>query len=410
MADQLQYWAGIDWGTERHASCIVDQKGGVIAERFFQHSAEGLAELSEWLRQTTGVLASKIGVAIEIPRGAIVETLVEQGFSVFAINPKQLDRFRDRHTMAGAKDDRRDALVLADSLRTDQGSFRRLRLDTSQTILLREWSRISAELKQEFRRLANQLRDTILRISPHLLSLAPAADEAWWLELLGEAPSFERLQRLSHAKVARILKDHRIRRHTSEDVVACLRQPALPVAPGVSRAVWDHVRLLLPRLRLVCRQLQETEAQLLGLLEPEEAEAEPGQSGQHRDAEIILSLPGVGVVVAATMLAEASQALAERDYHSLRALCGTAPVTRQSGKRRLVGMRRACNHRLRDAAYHMARAAVRHDPLVKAYYHQLRAKGHGFARALRSVADRQLRIMVAMLNTGTTYQRPAQAA
>lgn len=409
MINGLEFLAGIDWGTERHAVCVVDLKGKVVSQRFVPHSADGLAELATWLKTVTARSPEEIGVAIEVPRGAIVEALIEQGFNVFALNPKQLDRFRDRHSPAGAKDDRLDALVLADSLRTDQERFRHIRLDQPETVQLRELTRISGELKQDMRRFANQLREQILRIAPHLLELAPAANEAWFWALLAEAPSFERLQQMSHAKVSRLLNDYRIRRHDSDKAVAVLRQSALPVAPGVIPAVWDHIKMLIPRLKLVQGQLHDTEERISTLLLPETPEGvEPGQLQQHRDAEIILSLPGVGVFVAATMLAEASQAIADRDYHALRSSCGVAPVTRQTGKRKpQVSMRRACNHRLREAVYHMARTAMQHDPVVRAYYAQLRERGHGFARALRSVADRQLRIMVAMLQAGSTYKRPS---
>src|SRR5688572_24301900 len=102
------------------------------------HDGASLAQLATWLWALCEGQPQRVAVSIEVPRGAIVEGLIERGFHVFAINPKQLVRFRDRHSMAGAKDDRRDAFVLADSLRTDQPRFNRLRLDHPQLIVLRE--------------------------------------------------------------------------------------------------------------------------------------------------------------------------------------------------------------------------------------------------------------------------------
>ena len=122
-----------------------------------------------------GISADRIAVAIERPDGAIVEGLLQHGFQVFAVNPKQLDRFRDRHTVAGAKDDRRDALVAADALRTDPAAFRCLRAEDPRLVQLRELSRLHDELDQELGRLANRLREQLLRFYPELLQLCPAS-------------------------------------------------------------------------------------------------------------------------------------------------------------------------------------------------------------------------------------------
>ncbi|OGK87417.1 MAG: hypothetical protein A2W08_07765 [Candidatus Rokubacteria bacterium RBG_16_73_20] len=123
---------------------------------------------------------------------------------------------------------------------------------------------------------------------------------------------------------------------------------------------------------------------------------------EHRDVTILRSLPGVGRVVAATMLAEASRPLAARDYQTLRAHAGAAPVTRQSGKSRIVSMRRACNRRLRSAIFHWARNSIRLDAHSRAHYQRLRTR-HGHARALRGVADRLLGVLITMLRTRTLY-------
>ena len=105
----------------------------------------------------------------------------------------------------------------------------------------------------------------------------------------------------------------------------------------------------------------------------------------------------------ATLLAEAFEALQRRDYHALRCLCGVAPVTRQSGKSKTVSRRLAVNRRLQNAAYHWALAALQRDPRSRAKYDALRQRGHGHARALRSVADRLLALICAMLRTQTTF-------
>src|SRR6201987_4830421 len=126
LTDDARWVAGIAWASQTHQACLIDAGGKIIDERAFAHGGAGLAELCNWLLATSGAEPAAIAVAIEVPHGPIVEVLLERGFQVYAINPKQLDRFRDRFTVAGAKDDRRDAYVLSDSLRTDRHYFRRL--------------------------------------------------------------------------------------------------------------------------------------------------------------------------------------------------------------------------------------------------------------------------------------------
>lgn len=403
--DEYRIYVGIDWATEAHQACVLDCTGRVLAERSFAHTGEGVAGFAQWVQGVAGGDPGRAAIAIEVPRGAVVETLVEHGFHLYAINPKQLDRFRDRHSVAGAKDDRRDAFVLSDSLRTDRARFRRIRLDEPLVIQLRELSRIDEELGREVNRLTNRLREQLHRFHAQALKLCPSADEPWLWALLALAPSPVAGRRLRQKTIERLLRQHRIRRLNAEDVLAALRAPALRVAPGVVEAATEHIALLLPRLRLVHTQRQRCGARLDALLDKLATVEgnDEGQQREHRDVEILRSLPGVGRVVAATVLAEASGPLVERDYHALRTHAGIAPVTKQSGKRRTVIMRYACNGRLRYALYHWARVAATWDPASKTYYAALRQRGHSYARALRSVADRLLRILVAMLKSDSLF-------
>jgi transposase len=200
-----------------------------------------------------------------------------------------------------------------------------------------------------------------------------------------------------------LLAEHRVRRVTGEELHACLQAPPLPASPAAIAAAGEHIAVLLPRLRLTFEQRGRCERRLEKLLDALAAEDRaPGQPLEHRDVTILRSLPGVGRVVAATMLAEAWPALAARDYQMLRAHTGVAPVTRQSGKTRIVRMRRSCNGRLRDAVFHWASNSIRLDPHCRAHYDRLR-RDHGHARALRGVADRLLGILIAMLRAGTLY-------
>jgi transposase len=402
--DKYRRYVGIDWATQAHEMCVIDPDRRVLEERSFEHAGAGIAQCVEWLTRISEGDPSTTAVAIETPRGAIVEVLVERGFHVFSLNPKQLDRFRDRHTVAGAKDDRRDAFVLADSLRTDQPCFRRVILDDPLVIQIRELSRMDEDLREEEGRLHNRLREQIHRFFPQLLKFSPAADDPWLWAFLELARTPAAAARLHEGTVDKFLRSHRIRRFSAKELAAELKTPPLQVAPGVVEAATRHIARLIPRLRLVHQQRADCGREIDTLLDQlaPEGDAE-GQNCEHRDVQILRSLPGVGRVVAATMLAEASQPLAERNYHALRAHAGVAPVTKQSGKRAQVIMRRSCDPRLRNALYHWARVSTQLDPNSKAQYASLRKRGHTHGRALRGVADRLLRLLVAMLKNATLF-------
>lgn len=400
-ASRYRFWVGIDWATTAHQVCALDAERRVVLERSYVHSGEGLTALADELDRLAPGEPERIAVSIEVPRGPVVEILLERRFAVHAINPKQVDRFRDRFTVAGAKDDRRDAFVLAHSLSTDLACFRRLEVDSPIIIELRELSRIDEDLRQEHNRLCNRLREQLHRYYPQLLALCPSANEPWLWSLWELATTPARGARLRIDRVRRLLREQRIRRLSAEAVCEALRQPALVVAPGTSDAASAHIALLLPRLRLVVTERQLCYRQIDALLAA--LEIEPGQQNEHRDVQILRSLPGVGRVVAATMLAEAAQALAARDYNVLRALSGVAPITRQSGKSAHVEMRRGCNLRLRNAVYHWSRVCTMADGHWCARYRALRRRGQTHGRALRAIADRLLGRLVAMLRDRTLY-------
>lgn len=405
MAETYAWYLGIDWGSEQHQFCLLDAQGRMCDERAVAHTTLAVHDALRWVCTRTGAAPAAIAVGLETPRSVLVDTLLEQGFCVFALNPKQLDRFRDRFTAGGAKDDRRDAQVIGDSLRTDPRAFRAVRADDPLIIQLREASHLFDELQVEAGRLANRLREQLTRVHAPWLTLSPAADDGWLWTILGDIPHPDTWPRLARRQITQALRAHRIRRLTADDVLAALRAPTLTVAPGVTDAVALRIAALIPHLLLVHAQRATAAREIDGLLAKlAQVPSTEGEPREHRDVEILQSLPGVGRVVTATMLTEAAGPLADRDYATLRAYAGAAPVTKRSGKRAFfVHMRYACKQRLRQALYHWSRTSIQHDPAARAYYTQLRTRGHSHARALRSVGDRWLRILIAMLNTGTLY-------
>ena len=335
MTDEIEWFVGFDWASEKHRACLLDRHGGVIGERDVPHGGAGLTELCDWLVDSAGAEAGAIAVAIEMPHGPVVEMLMERGFQLFAINPKQLDRFRDRFTVAGAKDDSRDARVLGASLRTDRHAFRRLAVDDPVIIELREWSRMAEDLQQERTRLANRVREQLWRYYPQALQLTDDLAADWFLALWHQAPTPAKAAKLRKTTIERVLHAHRIRRLGADAALQILRQKPLAVAPGATEAATAHIRTVAARIRLVNEQLKTAHRmldELTARLEPA-AESAPGQTSEQRDVAILRSLPGVGRINLATLLAEAWQPLRRRDYHALRALSGVAPVTRHAANR-----------------------------------------------------------------------------
>ena len=418
MTDMTEptWFVGVDWGSREHQACILDGAGAVRGERAFKHGGEGLAAMAAWIAEAAGGMPpAAVGAAIETPRGPVPESLLAHGFAVHSINPKQLDRFRDRHSPAGAKDDRRDARVLASALRTDRPAFHRVEATDPLVVELREWSRIADDLKAERRRLANRLGELLWRYYPQFNDAVGDPAAPWALALWKRVPNPAAARGVRVATYDKLLKKHRIRRVDGAALKDRLAQRALDIDPAAARAAEAHVRLLAKRLGVLNDQIAEAAAQLeafldrLGDADPDPDDA-PGQAEEQRDVAILLSMPGVGAIVAATLFAEAYDALRRRDYHALRCLCGVAPVTRQSGRSRIVTRRLAAHGRLREAVHHWARVAVQHDPVCRARYEDLRRRGHGHARSLRSVADRLLNVACAMLRDGTLYDPQAASA
>lgn len=412
---QLTWFVGIDWGSQTHQVCVTDVDGKIIGERAFGHTGSGLSEMAAWLKASATDGSGEIGVAIETPNGPVVESLMEQEIAVFAINPKQLDRFRDRFSPAGAKDDRRDAWVLASALRTDPHCLRRLEAADPHVVELREWTRLSDELTRERVRLANRMRQQLWRYYPQFLDAVDNEVSARWaLELWHRVPTPSATRRVRESTLAKLLKERRIRRIDAAALREKLRATAVKVAPGTVEAAVTHIKLVVERLELVNTQLDRVDramealvARMAESVAVDEREASVGvdatTAASPSDAAILLSVPGVGPKVLATLLAEGGDAVRRRDYQALRCLCGVAPVTRRSGKSVFVTRRLAVHHRLRDAAFHWARTAMQKDPVSREKYRALRARGHGHARALRTVADRLLGVTCVMLRNGTVF-------
>ena len=312
-----------------------------------------------------------------------------------------MDRYRDRFSLAGAKDDRLDARVLAETVRLDRNHLRHLDAQMPEAMMLRDCSRLHGQLTADKLRLTNQVREILWRYYPQFLEIYSDLSRLWVLELWMLAPTPHKAKHLRLSSIERLLKKHRIRCIDAKTVKQCLTAPSVAVAAATTQGAVFQLKSVIERLTVVIRQLKETQREMDRLIDEYDKsfreQDDPEAIQRQRDVEILSSIPGVGRIVLATLLAEASDILLLRDYNALRAFCGAAPVTKRSGKLYLVVRRRAVNPWLQQAIYHWARTAVQHDPVSKAKYTALRTRGHRHARALRSVADRLLKVACVML-------------
>ena len=294
--------------------------------------------------------------------------------------------------------------MVARALRADPDLFRRLALEHLLVLQLRERTRTSNELVRQATRYGNQIGQQLWRYFPQLLQIPRLGNPAtlpWFLKLWEKAKTPREAGRLTLRTLRNLLKKHGIRRLTATALRDVLQTPALVVAPGTAEAAIRALTTLCAQARVTKQLLAQAQRDLRELLQAfSQAHATEERPD---DLTILLSLPGVGLRVASTLLAEAYDLIRRRDYRALRLRSGVAPVSVQSGKTEWVIRRLAVQHELREAIYHWARVAAVHDPPSKARYRALRARGHSHGRALRTVGDRLLAVACAMLRNGTLY-------
>jgi len=405
---EFMFYIGIDLGNSQQAICVLDQK----KKEILRLSVETNDAVSRILTAIGNTPREQVAVAVEDCNNVVVDALLDLEFAIFSINPKQADRFRDRMSAAGAKDDRRDALVLARALYTDMEFFQRRPPRTELEAKMRVYRRREATMAEEGRRLSNQLYALVQRLDPTLLTLCAGADEGWFWSLLLAVLKGP----MTTSTVTTLLKKEGKRKLDGlvPTVMAVVGNHSRARASNSMTAmVAVEVKTLVTVLRAIEKERLKAFKDLEAFVDDEAKRQQSTDDGRTvpSTVAILLSMPGIGIKTAADLVADATPLLRRDKVELLRAITGVAPVTKQSGKSRHVSMRRACNARLRSAMFHAAQAAVRHDVTFKRYLEKLLAAGHGRPRALRSVADKMLRVLVAMLSDTTLYKaEPATQA
>jgi transposase len=396
IGELMRLFVGDDWAEDHHDVEVMDEAGKVLAKRRLPEGAAGIAQLHGLIGRFLGEDAddAEVAVGIETDRGPWVAALVAAGYLVFPVNPLQAARFRQRHQVSGAKSDAGDAHALADMVRTDSHQLRPAAGDSPEAggikVLARTHKTMIWERTREVQRLRHQLREYF-----------PAALEAFEdlnapdaLELLGRAPEPARAARLTRAQVSAALKRAGRRDITGRAtaILAALRGEQLGQPPALTAAYAATVRSLIAVIAVLNEQV--------GVLQGQVEE----HFGRHPDAEIILSQPGLGMILGARVLAEfGDDPCRYADGKARRNYAATSPITRASGKKKTVAARYVHNDRLVDALNAQAFSALSASPGARAFYDQQRASGHGHNDTLRRLANRLVGILHGCLKTRTLY-------
>jgi transposase len=396
-------FVGNDWAEDHHDVEIVDEQGRRLARRRLPEGLDGITGLhaliaqffpDEWAELEPGEAAFRVKVGIETDRGQWVQALIAAGYEVFAINPMSVARYRERHSSSGAKSDAADAHVLAEIVRLDRAHHRPVAGDSELSEAIKLVARAHQSLVWDRTRHVLRLRAVLREFYPAALEAFADLDTADTLELLAVAPDPDRAARVSKSRIVAALRraNRRSVDERADAIQSVLRAPALRQPAQVQAAfaaiTASQVRLL-TTLNGEIAQLGQVVAH---------------HFGRHPDAEIYTSQPGLGVILAARVLAEFgddhtrfTDAKARKNY------AGTSPITRASGKKKVVLARYARNTRLGDAAQQWAFGSLKGSPGARAYYDTLRARKIGHQAALRQLANRLVGILHGCLKTGTLY-------
>jgi transposase len=380
--------AGIDWARDDHAVPVVDARGREIRRCTVEHSAAGLREL-------TGALARAGAgeVAIERPDGPVTGALPGAGITVVVISPNQVKNLRGRYGSAGNKDDRFDAFVLADTLRTDRARLAALTPDSPATVALRRACRARKDLVSHRVGVANQLRAHLRNVFPGAAGLFAEIDSPVSLKFLARFDTQDRAGWLSPKRLAAWLANAGYCGRTDPAVLHARLTAAPRGATGddglasasITRALHAVLTTLAEQIRALSEQIGE-------------------QLARHADAHIFTSLPRSGTVRAARLLAEIGDCRARFPTpEALACLAGAAPSTRQSGKMRAVTFRWACDKQLRDAVTDFAGDSRRASPWADDLYNRARTRGHDHPHAVRILARAWLFVIWHCWQDGVAY-------
>jgi len=389
-------FVGDDWAEDHHDVELMDVSGRTLAKARLPEGVVGMARLHAMIAGALGedVEEAEVLIGIETERGPWVAALITAGYTVYAVNPLQVSRYRERHGVSGAKSDAADAHTLADMVRTDSHQLRPVAGDTPAAEAVKVVSRAHKTLIWERTRHTQRLRHALREYFPAALEAFEDLDAADALELLARAPDPGAAARLTIDQISAALKSAR-RRGIPEKaarIQAVLRGEHLAQPEVVTAAYAVTTRAAVAVLKTLNEQVSALQGQV------------GAHFGRHPDAEIISSQPGLGPVLGARVLAEfGDDPHRYADARARKNYAGTSPITRASGKKKVVLARFVHNDRLIDALMTQAFSALNASPGARAYYDQLKARGADHNAALRQLANRLVGILHGCLKTRTCY-------
>ena len=394
----VRVFVGHDWAEAHHDVHVEDETGKRLAAVRLPEGVEGVRRFHELV---AGFVTEPgaVTIATETDRGLFVGAMVAAGYRVLAVNPMSTSRYRERHSTSGAKSDPGDAFVLAELARVDGHNHRPVAGDSELAEALKVLARAHQSMIWTRQRQSNQLRSTLREFYPGALEAFEDLVSGDARSVLALAPTPTLGRGLSRSKIVSALRRGGRQRRVDAralEIQAALRVPQLEAPALVADAMGASVRALVAVISELSTQIAALEA---GLAEHFEV---------HPDAKIIRSLPGLGMILSARVLAEfGDDPNRYADAKCRKNYAGTSPITRASGTRRVVLARYARNKRLADATDQWAFCAITASPGARTFYDQHRAAGDTHHRALRALANRLVGILHGCLHHATLYDEHA---
>lgn len=386
---------GIDWSDQSHDLCILDQDGQKLDSFRIPHTEDGFVTAHK--RIVKHADTKGVSIAIETKDSLFVDFLSELGYTLYFLNPKQTDRFRDRHRMSRSKSDSFDAYVLADAVRTDPHLFNALSPLDEQSLSIRVVTRTRKGLVERKVAVQNEITSYLKRYFPVSLKLFGGIDNLEAISFLLQYPTYQQAKSVSEARIASILGKQAgvskaIAQRHAHSAYEMLKETQPTPSTSAAKAYPVAVKSLLRQLRSILAEIEALNGQI----------AESYKD--HPNKELVESLPGIAEVLGPVIASELGADISRfADLRTLKAYGGTSPVTVQSGKYRDVRIRRACNGHLRRALHLAAQGAINAALWARRLYDKLRADGKSYGRALRAVADQLLEMLYVILTKRTPY-------
>lgn len=388
----MRDYLGVDWADAEHAVYVEDETGTKIMSRTVLHTVDGLTEFGRWLDERRAA-GRELWAAIEKPEGRIVDFLLDHGVVVFAINPKAVDRARDRFRVSGAKSDPFDARVLATFLRTDHDHLSPLRPSSEAAQELKGLTRDYTRQVRQQTRLLNQLIAALKAYYPRALDVVDDLKSRWGRDFLRDYPTPAALTTLTERRWQRWARDHRLSAERATELWAIVARPQLAVPEHVVRVQARLVGALLEQLDVTVRAVGGYR------------EAIDDFFARMPAATWARTLPGgrTGTTVP-RLYAELGDAAGRwQNFRHLQGHGGAVPVTARSGKQVMVMFRFACNTHLRDAIHQFAQQSIQQSEWARAYYDRCRRRGHRHHHALRALAAKWLKIIFVLWSRQVAY-------